>query len=195
MNGAFRPKAETEFADFATTRLGDCSPAVCFRMRLPIMSCWIFGHGAVGICTAKGKLLCINPSGVLADTTSLYTREALVPSNAGDTVENRSSMPRTIIHRPQAPPALRASPFQGEQILRLSYFFFILSSFFFPPASPNRGPAEAQRKRVRWGKEEQGSERSFSPQRRKRSSRTLRRRGRLWCGGTPAGTVQNCNLS
>ena len=32
--------------------------------------------------------------------TSLYTREALLPSNTGDTVENRSSMPRAIINRP-----------------------------------------------------------------------------------------------
>ena len=43
--------------------------------------------------------------------------------------------------------------------------------------SPKWGPGAAQRQRVRWGKEEKGSERSFSPQRRKRSSRTFRRRG------------------
>ena len=53
-------------------------------MRLPIMHCWIFGHGVVRICVAKDKLLCINPSGVLTDTTSLYTREALVLSNTAN---------------------------------------------------------------------------------------------------------------
>ena len=30
------------------------------------------------------QLLCINPSGVLTDTTSLYTREALVLSNTAN---------------------------------------------------------------------------------------------------------------
>ena len=44
-------------------------------------------------------------------------------------------------------------------------------------AGLNRGPRRSPTKWVRWGKEEQGSERSFSPQRRKRSSRTFRRRG------------------
>ena len=34
------------------------------------------------------KLLCINPSVVLADATSLYTREALVPSGSAGTVED-----------------------------------------------------------------------------------------------------------
>ena len=33
------------------------------------------------------QLLCINPSGVLADTTSLYTREALLPSSSVGAVE------------------------------------------------------------------------------------------------------------
>ena len=63
-------------------------------MKTPAMSCPIFGHGVVGICVAKGKLLCINPSGVLADTTSLYTREALVPSSSGNALENHSLLPR-----------------------------------------------------------------------------------------------------
>ena len=51
----------------------------------------------------------------------------------------------------------------GDSSFILSSFFFILYYLFFPSASPKRVPAEAQRKRVRWGKEEERSERSFSP--------------------------------
>ena len=40
------------------------------------------------------KLLCINPSVVLADATSLYTREALVPSSSERAVEHHSLLPR-----------------------------------------------------------------------------------------------------
>ena len=40
------------------------------------------------------QLRCINPSGVLADTTSLYTREALLPSSSGSALEHHSLLPR-----------------------------------------------------------------------------------------------------
>ena len=40
------------------------------------------------------QLLCINPSGVLADTTSLYTREALVLSNSAGAMRD-CSLPRS----------------------------------------------------------------------------------------------------
>ena len=44
--------------------------------------------------TQHFQLRCSNPSGVLADTTSLYTREALVPSSSGSALENHSLLPR-----------------------------------------------------------------------------------------------------
>ena len=44
--------------------------------------------------TQHFQLRCSNPSGVLADTTSLYTREALLPSSSGSALENHSLLPR-----------------------------------------------------------------------------------------------------
>ncbi len=78
------------------------------------------------------------------------------------------------------------SPLSGETNgVRLSYFLFILSSFsFLPPPLTGTPPKPNEVGSVGKGVVPQGdflrakgSERSFSPQRRKRSSRTFRRRG------------------